>query len=321
MGGYKINEDGSVTRRSTVRPSAPIKNNGGNGRIFLWAILTVIAVIAVWFVGKNIYDENSYITTDPSGLDCGYKGGSYTVYIKSNRGWDITTYTDNWCKLSKDNRADAVRLNISQNNSIEPRQDYFVLNANGKTCRVDVRQKGKPYLRVSSTLVNVGGDGGEFNISVACSEDWKISGYPYSWVHLSKNSNGISIVVEANRSDFSRSTTFVVESPSNKETIKIEQNQTTAFLNISDIHPRFQKESSYQTLTIDANPDWYIVTYPSNWVSLYRSGNMLRVSVGYHSGVKKRATYFTVTSGTRKRRINITQYGSDGWEEIFDMLN
>lgn len=325
MGEYRINEDGSVTRNTNnVKPSIPSNGNGGNGRKTFLFIITIIAIIAVWFIGKNIYDENSYITTNPASLSCEHSGGSYTVYVKSNRSWDISTYTDNWCTLSKDKNADAVRVKVGPNNSSESRQDYFVVLANGKTCRVDIRQKGKPYLRVSSSLITAGGDGGVFNISVASSEEWKISRFPSDWVQVSKNSNGLTLTVQANRGVFSwnyRSTSIIIESASNKETITINQDKTTEFLNISDEAPKFKKESSYQTLTIKANPDWSIGTYPSNWVSLYRNGDLLRISVGYHNGVKKRTTFFTVKSGSTTRRVNITQYGSDGWDEVDDWLN
>lgn len=314
--GYNINDDGSVTRfgssKSNVNNSS--SNNGGGNKT-LWIILGIIAIAVAGFWGKSMYDDNSYISTDPASVDCNYKGGGITINVNTNRDWKISTYTDNWCHLTKNSKS--VRLQINENNSSDPRQDYFILEANGRSCRVDIRQKGKPYLRLSSTQLSLSGDGGYTNITVSSSENWRISRQPSSWAQLSTYGGGISVSVEENPYTSSRSTSFIVETETNKETVTINQSATSCYLNVSSQFSEFEKDGGRQTITIDSYPDWYISSYPNqNWVGVQKNGRNLVIGCNANSGEYKREARVTIKANNFEKTIYIKQWGKN-WTEKY----
>lgn len=312
--GYSVNEDGSVTRFRRSKPTNSQNSNGG-GHSALWIIIAIIAIGALILYGMDMYDENSYISTNPANVECNYKGGNIVINVHSNRKWKISTYTNNWCHLNQG--SETVRLYIDENYSSEPRQDYFTLEANGSFCQVNIRQKGRPYLRLSSTQLSMSGNGGYTNISVTSSESWQVTDKPASWVHISTYGGGLSVSVDENPYTSSRSTSFVVQTETNKEKVFISQSATAYYLNISARFPEFEEDGGRQTITIDSYPDWYISSYPNqNWIGVQKNGRNLIIGCNANNGDYKREARIKIRANNFEETIYVTQWGKNQWERI-----
>ena len=170
--GYTINEDGSVTR-DHIPNSRSNRNNNGDNNIGCWiwiAIIFIIGIIlgiassksssnsnksdidsvdydttdidTVAVADTDTYYANSFLTISSTSVYFNYEGGSKTILVSSSDSWDISTNTNEWGHLYREN--DKLILTIDANNSNEARTDYFEISSGTLTRRVNITQDGRP---------------------------------------------------------------------------------------------------------------------------------------------------------------------------------
>ena len=153
-------------------------------------------------------------------------------------------------------------------------------------------------------------------------QPWSVKEYPASWASLTRYKERIEVKVNGNNYNESRNTSFSIISSGKTITIGIKQ-EAMPILEISPIQsgmtPRFSVSSTSanftaaggsQTFTINSNSSWSIETQPKSWGHLTKKGKTLTLNVERNNLASSRNDYFTIRSGSKRIRVDITQAGA-----------
>lgn len=175
---------------------------------------------------------------------------------------------------------------------------------------------------VSAKIISFSGDGGLKTITVRADQPWSVKEYPASWASLTRYKERIEVKVNGNNINESRNTSFSITSSGKTITIGIKQ-EAMPILEISPIQsgmtPRFSVSSTSanftaaggsQTFTINSNSSWSIETQPKSWGHLTKKGKTLTLNVDRNNLASSRNDYFTIRSGSKRIRVDITQAGA-----------
>ena len=175
---------------------------------------------------------------------------------------------------------------------------------------------------VSTKNISFSGDGGLKTITVRADQPWSVKEYPASWASLTRYKERIEVKVNGNNFNESRNTSFSITSSGKTITIGIKQ-EAMPILEISPIQsgmtPRFSVSSTSanftaaggsQTFTINSNSSWSIETQPKSWGHLTKKGKTLTLNVDRNNLASSRNDYFTIRSGSKRIRVDITQTGA-----------
>lgn len=164
------------------------------------------------------------------------------------------------------------------------------------------------FFRISSEYAYFDYRGGTEIFTISSSRPWNISTYPYSWGHLTRNGNKLTLDVDANTGSSSRSDYFCISSGS--KTIRINISQTKGqFLNVSSEKLYFSESGGSQTITITASDSWKIGTGTYDWAHLSIRGNQLTVLLDANTNSTQRTDYFTIVQGDLVKRVYLVQEG------------
>lgn len=174
--GYRVNEDGSVTKINSGGSSG--ENSGGNnsggssdnGGCIWFIIIAVIIGIIVAISNSGSSDSDNYaadsavveevvaaeevvaveeVYTTPSAtylnvsdddIYMSADGGSTDITVSSDGDWYIDVDAANWGHLTK--YSNSVTLRVDRNNSTSSRTDYFVIKSGNYTRRINITQRG-----------------------------------------------------------------------------------------------------------------------------------------------------------------------------------
>ena len=175
---------------------------------------------------------------------------------------------------------------------------------------------------VSAKIISFSGDSGSKTITVKADQPWSVKEYPASWASLTRYKERIEVKVNGNNFNESRNTSFSITSSGKTITIGIKQ-EAMPILEISPIQsgmtPRFSVSSTSanftaaggsQTFTINSNSSWSIETQPKSWGHLTKKGKTLTLNVDRNNLASSRNDYFTIRSGSKRIRVDITQAGA-----------
>lgn len=172
--GYRVNEDGSVTKINSGGFSGG--NNGGNnsggssdngGCIWFIIIAVVIGIIVAisnsgssdsdnYVVDSAVVEEvvveeavpavevytpsTTYLNVSDDDIYIGADGGSQDITVYTDGDWYIDVNVASWGHLYK--YSNSVTLRIEPNSSSSSRTDYFVLKSGDYTKRINITQYG-----------------------------------------------------------------------------------------------------------------------------------------------------------------------------------
>ena len=139
-----------------------------------------------------------------------------------------------------------------------------------------------------------------------------------SWISVRKSSNGkITVSVRKNEGDKRKgqievkaySTLFGVRTGSNTGVIYVEQSSGYAsYLNVSSCELSFNQNGGTQSITVNTDGYWSINETTESWGHVSISGNTISLKIDANNN-EDRTDYFTLKSGDKTCRINITQTG------------
>ena len=161
---------------------------------------------------------------------------------------------------------------------------------------------------VSSKIANFGENGGFKTFTVIADNPWSIKEYPASWAHLTITRGEIELRVESNNSTENRKTSFTITSIGKTIKINIVQ-EAMSILDISPNIANFMASGGTKTFTVTSTLSWEIATGTNSWGHLTKNGNTLTLKVDANQQISKRNDYFTIKSGNKNIRVNITQSG------------
>lgn len=179
-GGYRVNEDGSVTRidgggNNNSGNNRPNNNSGGgsDNSGCIWGIIIAVVIgviIAIANSGSsdssnssnNDYDTveavevveveevpvveevytptTTYLRVSDDDIYISADGGSRDITVYTDGDWYVDVDVASWGHLSK--YSDSVTLRIDPNSSSSSRTDYFILKSGSYTKRVNITQSG-----------------------------------------------------------------------------------------------------------------------------------------------------------------------------------
>lgn len=247
----------------------------------------------------SVSNDDVYLTAN---------GGKSSITVNTDGIFEVSTAPASWVSTSVNGKT--LNLECGENTGIA-RNSYLILKSGTKTLRLDITQTGKSATRldVSSSDVEFSADGGSRNIEIYTDGECSISTQPESWAHATINGNSISLRVDENlgtkRTDY-----FVIKSGTYTERINISQaGKSATRLSVSTENVSFSYTGGSRTITVSTDGEWQISTGTAGWGHTSISGNTITLRIDENTSSSSRTDYFVIKSGSKEKRINISQDG------------
>lgn len=235
-------------------------------------------------------------------------GGKSSITINTDGIFAVSTAPASWVTTSVNGKT--LNLECGENSRIA-RSSYLILKSGTKTLRLDITQAGKSATRldVSTSNIELNADGGNRTIDIYTDGECQISTQPASWANATISGNSISLRVNENpgtkRSDY-----FVIKSGSYEKRINISQaGKTATYLNVSSDDISYSYSGGSRTITVSTDGEWQISTGTAVWGHTSINGNTITLRVDENTSSSSRTDYFVIKSGSKEKRINISQDG------------
>lgn len=245
----------------------------------------------------SVSNDDIYLTAN---------GGKSSISINTDGIFEVRTAPASWVSTSIN--GETLNLECGENSGIE-RSSYLILKSGTKTLRLDITQAGNSATRldVSTSDVEFSASGGSRTIDIYTDGECQISTQTESWAHATINGNSISLSVDENpgtkRTDY-----FVIKSGSHTERINISQaGKSATRLSVSTENVSFSYTGGSRTITVSTDGEWQISTGTAGWGHTSISGNTITLKIDENTSSSSRTDYFVIKSGSKEKRINITQ--------------
>lgn len=268
------------------------------------------------------------ISTNTASFDA--YGGSRSFQIQSNNSWDIKAQTASWGQLERN--GNTLTLRISPNTSSQSRTDYFTISSAGLEQRVNISQSGNPklapYLNASKTSLTFYSGGGSETISINSNRDWRIKTSTYSWGHIHRNGNTLTVSVDAN--DLPNQRTDFIDIITDDYTVECRINITQNAANntysstSTSTYPLYSSgyHSSY---TLDSRRKWWKENFKVGIDADFEtningeSGADMFYSAGLMFRFGNNQKLFSITTGVKYRWLRVmARYGEEYYTNKVD---
>lgn len=202
-------------------------------------------------------DGNSQSTS----VSFGASGGSRSLSIATNQGTPYTSYVPDWITISSISST-GITISCKANTSTSSRSDWFSVNANSMSVRVNVSQSGAERVSGNDTYLKVDGktavttsfssSGGTetFTISTDASS-WTTWGIPSFCEVTNRTATSFTLKCNANTSTSSRSDYMKIKTDKHEVRIDISQNGTSSSSSTSDKSASIEKVWIVQDVDVD----------------------------------------------------------------------
>ena len=247
----------------------------------------------------SVSNDDVYLTAN---------GGNTSISINTDGIFAVSTAPASWVSTSINGKT----LNLAySDNSGTVRNSYLIISSGSKSKRINITQAGKSATRLDLSTYNVefNANGGSRTIEIYTDGECKISTQPESWANATISGNSISLRVNENpgtkRSDY-----FVIKSGSYEKRINISQaGKTATHLNVSSDNISYSYSGGTRTITVSTDGEWQISTGTAGWGHTSISGNTITLRIDENTSSSSRTDYFVIKSGSKEKRINISQDG------------
>ena len=247
----------------------------------------------------SVSNDDVYLTAN---------GGNTSISINTDGIFAVSTAPASWVSTSINGKT----LNLAySDNSGTVRNSYLIISSGSKSKRINITQAGKSATRLdlSTYSVEFNANGGSRTIEIYTDGECKISTQPESWANATISGNSISLRVNENpgtkRSDY-----FVIKSGSYEKRINISQaGKTATHLNVSSDNISYSYSGGTRTITVSTDGEWQISTGTAGWGHTSISGNTITLRIDENTSSSSRTDYFVIKSGSKEKRINISQDG------------
>ena len=247
----------------------------------------------------SVSNDDVYLTAN---------GGRSSITINTDGIFEVSTTPASWVSTSVNGKT--LNLECGVNSGIA-RNTYLIIQSGAKTLRLNIAQAGKSATRldVSTSNIELNADGGNRTIDIYTDGECQISTQPASWANATISGNSISLRVNENpgtkRSDY-----FVIKSGSYEKRINISQaGKTATHLNVSSDNISYSYSGGTRTITVYTDGEWQISTGTAGWGHTSISGNTITLRIDENTSSSSRTDYFVIKSGSKEKRINISQDG------------
>ena len=247
----------------------------------------------------SVSNDDVYLTAN---------GGRSSISINTDGIFEVSTAPASWVSTSVNGKT--LNLECGVNSGIA-RNTYLIIQSGAKTLRLNIAQAGKSATRldVSTSNIEFNADGGNRTIDIYTDGECQISTQPASWANATISGNSISLRVNENpgtkRSDY-----FVIKSGSYEKRINISQaGKTATHLNVSSDNISYSYSGGTRTITVSTDGEWQISTATAGWGHTSINGNTITLRIDENTSSSSRTDYFVIKSGSKEKRINISQDG------------
>lgn len=169
--GYRVNEDGSVTKINSSGSSNNSNNSGGssdNSGCIWYIIIAVVIGIIMAIANSNsgssdqTYDDTvvveavevveepveevvavpstTYLRVSDDDISMSASGGNEEITIYTDGDWYIDVNTAPWGHITK--HSNSIVLRLDENTSRSSRTDYFIIKSGSYSKRINITQYG-----------------------------------------------------------------------------------------------------------------------------------------------------------------------------------
>lgn len=210
-----------------------------------------------------------------------YQGGHETVNISSDEKW-LALGGAEWCEAIEKDKRNLILQCAEQNNSTSDKVTMVTVKSGQSSKVVKVIQQGRsPYLEVGARNLNFPAKGTDDVLAVESNVDeWKVSRMP-SWCKVEKQADGLHIIVLPNESVQERNDEIVVEIPTQKVRVLVQQGAGEEHLSLSQNNLVLNGEGDVHYLKVYTDaPNWFVGDHDT-WVNVQRVGaDSLRLECG-----------------------------------------
>lgn len=100
---------------------------------------------------------------------------------------------------------------------------------------------------------------------------------------------------------------IVSTAPKQSQKQPVKSTSKKSYFSISSQYVSFGSDGGNRTFTVSSNTAWKISVNTANWGHLSRSGNTLYLRVDANNSSSSRTDYFTISSGSKSIRVDISQ--------------
>ncbi len=244
---------------------------------------------------------------NPTSVHCDQDGGYYEFFVNSNNDWDILTDTD-WSVIERN--GNNIDLVVPPNYQYAGRSDWFEIESMGKTIKVNISQEGKPedFLTVTPTNIYVNSDGGQREIYVSSSGDWRVSMSAASWVGLTRSGNLLSLNIRPNTYSNARTDYFEISCGDKKQRINVRQEgHKEDYISTSKSYISAPSQGGTYQIDVTSSGYWNISVNPYSWGHLSKSGNTLYLTIDPNDNYSSRSDSFILKCGDKSATVSIYQ--------------
>lgn len=280
-------------------------------------ILLTIGIVGFTSCKEELVQVYS-ISIDPTELSFNSGGGEETVSVTSTADWELSG-DSYWCYASEySGKGDAEIIFTADPNedSESSRTATFTFVSGDKKATLTVTQEKKEYsISIEPKELVFNADGGEQEIIVTSSDEWKVKGES-DWCTLSSDSgnNGDRVTIIVDKYDNpkeSRTAVFTFECGNKNVTLTITQEKKEYSISLEPKGLKFDAEGGDQTVTVTSSDDWR-VKGESDWcdisVTTGESGDKVTFYADPYTNTEeaRTATYIFVC-GDKEAELKIEQ--------------
>lgn len=220
------------------------------------------------FTASIIREERfvPYISVNPTVQTIASTGGTFTINVKSNTQWTVTSSAD-WCSLSKNSGTGDANVSVtasSSTSSADAQSTITFKTESGKTQIVTVTRKAcAETLNVTPLSKTITSDGGTFDINVTSNTQWSVSSNA-TWCKVSKSSgtgNATVLVTVASGTGTTKDDATLTFKTNGGLTQKVQVTRNPA-LSVTptnfNFNTRMCSESYSFEFDVTSSEEWYI---------------------------------------------------------------
>ena len=282
-------------------------------------ILLVLLLIAAGIFAYSNYVPVSYVNVDDNAelnnlgseisLDISTDAISSTITATSSEDWIDCRVSGKTLYISANTNPKGER---SATVTITAHSSFFgneLSDRKQETITISQETGYASHLSVSNDDIYLTANGGTSSISINTDGIFVVSTAPASWVSTTIKGKTLNFDYSENLGTV-RNSYLIISSGSKSQRINISQaGKTATHINVSSDNISYSYSGGTRTITVSTDGEWQISTGTAGWGHTSISGNTITLRVDENTSSSSRTDYFVIKSGSKEKRINISQYG------------
>lgn len=282
-------------------------------------ILLVLLLIAAGIFAYCNYVPVSYVNVDDN-AELNNLGSEISLGISTDAISSTITATssEDWvnCRVSGKTLYVSANTNPKGERSatitITAHSSFFgseLSDRTQETITVSQETGYASHLSVSNDDIYLTANGGSSSISINTDGIFAVSTAPASWVSTSINGKTLNLECGEN-SGIARNTYLIIQSGAKTLRLNIAQaGKSATHLNVSSDNISYSYSGGTRTITVSTDGEWQISTGTAGWGHTSINGNTITLRIDENTSSSSRTDYFVIKSGSKEKRINISQDG------------